>query len=252
MAINAVEKSTFAPVRTQRTFEIICDQIRTRLLDGTLRAGDKLPAERELAAELQVSRNALREALRSLEVAGIIRNVKGVKGGAFIQSAEPDRIVQALRDFVHLVDITLEELTEARLAIQDIIVRLACTRGSEADFVKLEEIAERTKCETDVDRRYQCAVEYYDVLATATGNRLFGIFVESLSAILHEFVRGPGYEVLQGQMIESRFRLVEHLRARNEEAAANEMRKHLERLDQHVRKTRKPGRQLSVKAPPRR
>jgi DNA-binding FadR family transcriptional regulator len=240
-------KTTFAPVRTQRTFEIICDQIRTRLLDGTLRAGDKLPAERELAAELQVSRNALREALRSLEVAGIIRNVKGVKGGAFIQSAEPDRIVQAMRDYVHLGDITLEELTEARLAIQDIIVRLACKRGSASDFRKMAEIAERTRHETDVDRRYQCAVEFYDVLAKATGNRMFGLFVETLSAILHEFVTGPGYEVLQDQLIESRFRLIEHMRARDEEAAAAEMRKHLERIDQHVRKSRKPKRSLRTK-----
>jgi DNA-binding FadR family transcriptional regulator len=46
------------------------------LANGTLKTGDKLPAERELAIEFQVSRSALREALRSLEVAGIIRNTK--------------------------------------------------------------------------------------------------------------------------------------------------------------------------------
>jgi DNA-binding FadR family transcriptional regulator len=152
-----------------------------------------------------------------------------------------------MRDYVHLGDITLEELTEARLAIQDIIVRLACKRGSASDFRKMAEIAERTRHETDVDRRYQCAVEFYDVLAKATGNRMFGLFVETLSAILHEFVTGPGYEVLQDQLIESRFRLIEHMRARDEEAAAAEMRKHLERIDQHVRKSRKPKRSLRTK-----
>ena len=189
-----------------------------------------------------MSRSALREALRSLEVAGIIRNVKGVKGGAFVQTAEPDRIVQAMQDYVHLGDISLAELTEARLALQDIIVRLACERASEADMADLEAIAARTKQESDVEARYQCAVEYYAVLARATGNRIFGIFVDSLSAILHEFVQGPDYEMLQQSLIESRFKLVRHLRANDSDAAVAEMRKHLERVHRHVRKNSKAAR----------
>lgn len=233
------DKTTFAPIRTQRAFEVICEQIRSQLAAGTLKAGDKLPAERELASQFQVSRSALREALRSLEVAGIIRNLKGVKGGAVIQSAEPDRIVQAMQDYVHLGNITLDELTEARLAIQDIIVRMACERGTEADFAELEAIASRTREETSVEARYECAAAFYKVLARATGNRMFGIFVDSLSGVLREFVRGPGYETLQASLIDSRFKLIRFLRARDAEAAAKEMRKHLERVYRHVRKNLK-------------
>jgi GntR family transcriptional repressor for pyruvate dehydrogenase complex len=236
---NSADGLGFAPIKTQRAFEVICEQIRARLASGLLKSGDKLPAERELAAEFQVSRSALREALRSLEVAGIIRNVKGVKGGAFIQSAEPDRIVQAMQDYVHLGNVSLDELTEARLAIQDIIIRLACERATEADFIELEAVAERTRRETTVDARYECAVQYYAVLARATKNRMFGIFVNSLSAILHEFVRGPDYETLQKSLIESRFKLIGYLRKRDAEAAANEMRRHLERVHRHVRKNLK-------------
>jgi GntR family transcriptional repressor for pyruvate dehydrogenase complex len=230
---------TFSPVKAPRAFEIICEQIRNELANGSLRAGDKLPPERELAAQFQVSRSALREAFRSLEVAGIIRNMKGAKGGAFVQSADPERITAAMQDYVRLGEITLEELTEARIAIQDIVVRLACVRGSEVDFAELEAIAERTKTVSDVSARYQCATEYYRVLARATKNRIFGPFVDSLSAILHEFVQGPDYETLQRTLIEARFRLVKHLRERNVEAATEEMRKHLERIDRHIRKNRK-------------
>lgn len=236
MATASTDIPAFAPVKTQRAFEVICEQIRAQLASGALKAGDKLPAERELAAQFDVSRSALREALRSLEVAGIIRNVKGVKGGAVIQSAEPDRIVQAMQDYVHLGDVSLDELTEARIAIQDIVVRLACARGTEADFAELEQIAERTRMETTIEARYECAAAYYAVLARATGNRMFGIFVDSLSSVLHAFVRGPGYETLQETLIESRFRLIRFLRAGDAEAAADEMRKHLERLYRHVRR----------------
>jgi DNA-binding FadR family transcriptional regulator len=230
---------SFVPVKTPRAFEIICEQIRKELANGTLRAGDKLPPERELAVQFQVSRSALREALRSLEMAGIIRNMKGAKGGAFVQSADPERITAALQDYVRLGDITLEELTEARIAIQDIVVRLACVRGSEVDFAELEAIAERTRSVSEVEARYQCAIDFYRVLAKATKNRIFGPFVDSLSAILHEFVQGPEYETLQETLIDARFRLVKHLRARDADAAAAEMRKHLERIHRHIRKTKK-------------
>lgn len=236
-------KSQFSPIKTPRAFEVICEQIRAQLADGTLKAGDKLPAERELAAEFQVSRSALREAFRSLEVAGIIRNVKGVKGGAFIQSAEPDRIVQAMRDYVQLGKVSLDELTEARLAIQDIIVRLACERGLERDFAELEAIAERTRQETSIEARYDCAVAYYAVLARATKNRMFGIFVESLSAILHEFVQSPDYEILQKTLIASRFELVRLLRERKADEASAEMRRHLGRVHRHVLKNGRNARQ---------
>ncbi|WCT73776.1 GntR family transcriptional regulator [Sphingomonas naphthae] len=222
--------------KTQRAFEIICERIRNDLATGALKPGDKLPAERELAAQFQVSRSALREALRSLEVAGILRNLKGVKGGAFVQEAAPDRIVQAMQDYVSLGDITLRELTEARIAMQDVIVRLACARASEADLVELEEIAAATQTVSDVAARYQCAIAYYKVLARATGNRIFGIFVDSLSSILQQFVRGPDYETLQESLIDSRLRLVAHLRAGDADAAATEMREHLERVHDHVRR----------------
>lgn len=236
MTSRPTKKVSFAPIRTRRAFEVICDQIRERLASGDLKPGDRLPAERELAAEFQVSRNALREALSSLEAAGIIRCTKGAKGGAFIQSAEPDHIIRAVKDYVNLGDVSLDELTEARLAVQDIIVRLACERASEAELDELEDIVLQTQRATEVEERYRCAAAFYRMLARATGNRIFGVFVASLSSILHEFVQGPGYETLQKSLIASRRRLLQALRARDCEAAAAEMQKHLGRLHRHIRK----------------
>lgn len=219
-----------------RTFDIICEQIRAQLVSGALKAGDKLPAERELAGQLGVSRNALREALRSLEAVGIVRNAKGAKGGAFIQAAEPDRIIQAMKDYVDLGDISLSELTEARVALQDVIIRLVCARGEDSDFDELEAIASRTRQESDVEARYLSAVEFYAVMARATKNRIFGIFVQSLAVILHEFVKGPDYETLQKSLIDSRFRLVRLMRMRDAAGATEEMRKHLGRVHRHIKK----------------
>ena len=63
----------FQPIHVRRTFEEICERIREQLALGVLKPGDKLPRERDLAEQLGVSRNVLREALRSLEMAGLLR-----------------------------------------------------------------------------------------------------------------------------------------------------------------------------------
>src|ERR1700721_1101567 len=83
---------TFRPIRTRRAFEEICERIREQLALGVLKPGDKLPPERDLAQQLGVSRNVLREALRTLEMAGVLRLQKGVKGGAFVREGDTSRM----------------------------------------------------------------------------------------------------------------------------------------------------------------
>src|SRR5260221_2809885 len=82
----------FRPIRTRRAFEEICERIREQLALGVLKPGDKLPRERDLAEQFGVSRNVLREALRSLEMAGPLRLRKGGKGGAVIRRGGIGRI----------------------------------------------------------------------------------------------------------------------------------------------------------------
>ena len=101
---GAVDRAppSFQPIQIRRAFEEICDRIRAQIAAGSLKPGDKLPAERELAQQLGVGRNALREALRSLEIAGIVRLQKGAKGGAFIREGDAGRMDEVMRDMLSL------------------------------------------------------------------------------------------------------------------------------------------------------
>ena len=65
-------ESLFQPVRTRRGFEAVCDRIREQLMSGELKPGDQLPGERELAERFGIGRAAARDALRSLEVSGVV------------------------------------------------------------------------------------------------------------------------------------------------------------------------------------
>ncbi len=76
--------AAFKAIRSARAFEEIATQIRSELIARRLKVGSRLPSERALSEQFGVSRNTLREALRSLEHAGLIRLQKGASGGAFI------------------------------------------------------------------------------------------------------------------------------------------------------------------------
>ena len=78
-----------ARVRSSRIFEEISNQVRAQVVNGQLKPGDKLPAERQLALQFGASRTAVREALRGLEMSGVVELHKGVKGGAFIRAGDP-------------------------------------------------------------------------------------------------------------------------------------------------------------------
>jgi GntR family transcriptional regulator, transcriptional repressor for pyruvate dehydrogenase complex len=225
----------FEPIQTRRTFEEICARIRARINSGELKPGDKLPAERDLAQQLGVGRNALREALRSLEIAGMLEFRKGVKGGAFIRSGDPARMDAVVQDMLSLGSITIGELAETRIHIQDLVVRLACERAGEEDFLALEANIARTDEMTRSGRfldRIECSREFYRLLGAATRNAVLAMMVQSVTEILMQFVYA---RVAAGgkptpRLVPTRREFVEALRARDAERATAMMRKHLDAI----------------------
>ena len=90
----------FSPARGRRAFDDIIEQIRERLKNGELKPGDRLPSERFLAEQFDVSRNTVREALRMLEIAGLIVIRKGSAGGGFIAPNGPDVVARNVSGMV--------------------------------------------------------------------------------------------------------------------------------------------------------
>jgi len=212
-----------------RVFEDVCQQIREQLAAGTLKAGDKLPAEREMAEKLQVGRNAIREALRSLEQAGVIRLEKGRSGGAYIRPPNASRITGAMQDLLDYGSIDLGELTEARLMIMDMITRLACERGRDADFDLIEHNIDRTDEVTKaglLEQRAELAAEFYTLLARGTRNSVLVLLVTSLSQIFRRLflIRLQGGGTPMASVVTSRRRILRFLRARDADRACAELR----------------------------
>lgn len=215
----------FAPVKARRIFEEVVAQIREQIMSGQLKPGDKLPAERDLALQFNVSRNAVREALRVLEIAGTVKLRKGVSGGAFITASDPKVIAASLQDMLHLGHITAQQLTEARIWIESVITRIVCQTGTAEDFDRLDANIARARklLQQGRDReRVEANIEFHNVMAQATRNPVLILNMAMLMDIMRYFASriDPG----DGQVIyESRQRLMKHLRSRDPDAAVAEM-----------------------------
>ena len=228
----ALSLDHFSAITPNRAFEEIADQIRGMVAAGRLRPGDRLPPERELAATFRVSRNTLREALRALELAGMIESRKGATGGAFVRSGNPQVVVGGMRDLYHLGAITPEHLTEARIWFSDMVVRVVCERATEADFDALQaniDAMARADAAGDFDERQRLNREFHLILARATRNPIVAITMEGVMAVLGQFIAqiGPGSNPFT---LPSRERFMRHLRARDADAAVAEMAQFLKRM----------------------
>jgi GntR family transcriptional repressor for pyruvate dehydrogenase complex len=232
-AAGAPAPETFRPIHTRRAFEEICERIREQLALGVLKPGDKLPPERELAQQLGVSRNVLREALRSLEMAGILRLQKGVKGGAFIREGDTSRMNEVMRDMLSLGTISVRELSEARINVIDLVVRLACVNARQRDFEALEANIERTDIATREGRlldRVECSREFYNLLAESTGNKVITMIVSSVTEIHMRFVyaKVASSGAATPRLTDKRRQFLAKLRARDVAGATQLMRVHTE------------------------
>lgn len=224
--------ATFRRIRSARAFDEIAAQIRTELAEGRLAVGTRLPSERALSEQFGVSRNTLREALRSLEHAGLIRLQKGASGGAFISQHSDEAISTGLMDMYHVGSIQPAQLTEARIWLESVVVREACRRATPADIDLLNRTideAQDAKERGDFDARAERHIEFHRILARMTNNPVMVIVMNGVLDVLSHFVQRIG-EYDNNFVLPSRRRFMKLFSEGNADAAAAEMETCLKRL----------------------
>lgn len=215
----------FAPVQTRRASDEIIGQIRGQLEQGRLKPGDRLPPERELAETFRVSRNTVREAVRTLENNGLLELRKGATGGAFVTDHGGMAIVSAFGDLFALGVFRPEHLAEARTIVGTSAARLACERASDEELAGLADCVERAVAagrSGDIETRSAANFEFHRLLAEASGNPILVILTEAISEINKRFAERAGPPPNR-QILPSRKRLMKQLLARDAEGAVAEI-----------------------------
>jgi GntR family transcriptional repressor for pyruvate dehydrogenase complex len=237
-------------VRTSRLYEQIVQQIEASVLNGTLKPGDQLPAERELAQRLGVSRTAVREAVKALREKGLVEAYSG--RGTFVT----DGTTQAARQsFDLMVKLGQQEgsphLSELRLILEPGIAALAAERVKREDLQALREaVAVMERAQKDPEAYIEADLDFHLALAEAAANPLILSLIDSIVGLLRE-QRIKIFNV-EGGPQRGQFhhkRILEAMERGDAEQARSAMRAHLEqvRQDSRVPPNKATGKQAAQK-----
>ena len=228
---RAGDTPVYKVVRTSRLYEQIVQQIEASVLDGTLKPGDQLPAERELAQRLGVSRTAVREAVKALREKGLVEAYSG--RGTFVT----DGTSQAARQSFDLMvkvgqQVGSPHLAELRLILEPGIAAMAAERVRDEDLVAMREaVAVMEGSQKDPEAYIEADLDFHLALAETAANPLILSLIDSIVGLLREqrikifnVEGGPQ----RGQIHHKR--ILDAMERRDPEMARSAMRAHLEQV----------------------
>jgi len=183
------QKVLFNRIKSKRTFEEVSAEIKKLIFEGTLKPGDRLPSEIELARQFGVGRQTIREALRLLELSGFITIQKGVMGGPIIADTILNALSNSLLDAIQMKKITIYELTIARLEIEKVVLSYAIKNADDSDIKILEENIHKAKKKIeDGIQAFDENIQFHRLLAKTSKNHVFSIMMEPIMAVVADFL----------------------------------------------------------------
>ena len=188
----------FQPVQPVRAYQRIVEQVEDALARGDLAPGHRLPSERELVAQFEVSRSTVREALRVLESNGVVRSRPGDPNGPeilpFSQSALRKQMVRLAR----VDELTLSELIGFRMIMDGAAIQVASRLRTEEQLAEMEEtlVAMRAAIDVDFEAFSEADLAFHDVIATISRN--------SLIQTCNEVVRGVVLTLISDKVAHAR------------------------------------------------
>lgn len=176
------------PIDRAGITELVVQRIKELLAQGDLKAGSRLPPERELAEMLGISRPSLRTALKALSVMGIIRAKPGA--GTYIADSLPEVFTEPMRFMTLINNTSDEELFEARLIIEAGLAELAAERAASADLRALSvEIEAMRQTLDDPDVCLLHDVRFHQAIARAAGNKVMSGVMDTIAQLLYHMRR---------------------------------------------------------------
>ena len=211
--------------------EQVVAHIRQLIERGQLRPGDKLPAERDLATKIGVSRPTVRVGLHALAAMGVVKSRHG--SGTYIPEGPPTLDSEPLSLLAALHGFTREEMYEARRLLEVAAAGMAAERATPEQLATLaDEVANLFAALDDPLRFLVHDITFHRSVAAASGNPIIGALVEMVSALYYERRRETAKQASDRDLKEAaelHRRIYQAIRARDPEAARSAMNEHLMR-----------------------
>jgi GntR family transcriptional repressor for pyruvate dehydrogenase complex len=180
----------------------VADAIRTWMFNRGLEPGDRLGREEDLAERFGVSRPTLREALKLLSSAHLIRAVKGPGGGIFVASTGEDSIGRVISDSVGAMllaeSIDMHELLDTRILLEVPLAGLAALRASDSEVTECRALIDQAdSAREDLDTLHRIDSELHALIVRVAGNRLAGALMQWVGAV----AQAPLYRLLDEALV---------------------------------------------------
>jgi len=224
----------FRPIATPRAFEAILHQLKDAIATGALRAGDRLPSERDLAERFRASRASVREALRVLEALGIVGTRRGADNGAVLLSEPGNAFTTVLDLLVALRHIPLADVVEFRVMLESNAVRRLAGSGGAASLDTLRVLLDRM-ADPAVEQAefHQLDASFHVALVRSAGNRLVNLVETAADSTLRALVTDVALVAADWAAV--RPRLIDEHRHIYDAVAAGDAALAEERISAHVR-----------------
>ena len=182
----------FHEAKQSKVFQNVVDQIQDAILQGRLKVGSKLPAERELKELFKTSRGTLREALRVLEQKGLITIKTGVNGGAVVEALSTNQVSESLDLLIRYQRVSLRDLAEFREGVEGIVAGLAVERAVSEDIQYLKKLLADAKTQLDEgasgwDNFIRVDNQIHMALAHIAGNPIYESVLQTIYDNIHRY-----------------------------------------------------------------
>jgi GntR family transcriptional repressor for pyruvate dehydrogenase complex len=207
----------------------VAEQIKSLILSGKLKPGEKLPSERDLSKAIGIGRLSLREGFRILESSGILVTRYGTQSGSYVACAGIEQLTAAFSDILRLGDITLSQLTEARLEIGLINLKYFMERAGAEDIQQLDD------CIRDIEKKLKTGLQtreaniyFHQLIARGAKNPVFILLHNALLDVwrqfLSKFESPPEHarKVLAGKK-----KILKYIKAKDFQRAAETMKEYI-------------------------
>lgn len=227
------ELALVEPIRRNRLYQGIVAQIEGLLERGELRPGDQLPPERSLAEQFQVSRASVREALRALELLGVVETRAG--GGTFVRRAGPEDMARPLTALISRGH-TLSEVIEVRGLIEPALAAMAAERIRDEEIAELREIVERQEAKIVAGEPYgEEDARFHELIGQSARNEL----LVTMLAVIWDVLRSSREQWLQTnrraqRSLDAHRRIIAALERRDPAAARAEAADHIKAVGEGI------------------
>ncbi len=240
-----------------RTFEVVLAHIEEGLLSGRFTVGSTLPAERDLAAQLGVSRSAVREAIRALEAQGVLDPSVGAgpASGTRVTGRQSAALSRLLKLHVILGKYQVDQVVEARILLERGSVRLAARNASAAELERIGAVLTAMDDAHTVDTFNPLDTRFHVVIAEVGANQL----VTDLTVAIREALLRPiaeasdemtAWPAFRAGLVEQHREIFAALTARDEAAAADAVERHIRSAYASLGSARGPDRSIRESGSP--